>query len=61
MITLEQAEEIVEFLEESLSNTYFYENVEANENGYRCAINDIKEKYIDSVLDEVKMNIDLST
>jgi hypothetical protein len=53
MITLENAKEIVEFLEESLSNTYFHENAEANENGYKCAINDIKERYIESVLNNL--------
>ncbi len=47
MVEKWKAQEIVEYLEEQLSNSLFHENPEATENGYRCAINDIKEKYID--------------
>ena len=46
MVEKWKAQEIVEYLEEQLSNSLFHENPEATENGYRCAINDIKEKYI---------------
>lgn len=49
MITPEQANEIIEFLEENLTNNYFYDNAEANENGYRCAISDIKEHYTEGI------------
>jgi len=51
MVTLEQAKEIIEFLEESLSNSIFHnKDTNANKNGYQCAINDIKTHYIDSIL-----------
>ncbi len=43
-----KAQEIVQYLEEQLSNSLLHDDLfEAMENGYRCAINDIKEKYID--------------
>ena len=45
MVEKWKAQEIVQYLEEQLSNSLFHD--EANENGYMCAINDIKEKYID--------------
>lgn len=38
-----KAQEIVQYLEEQLSNSLFHKNPEAMENGF----NDIKEKYID--------------
>lgn len=48
MIEKWKAQEIVQYLEEQLSNSLLYDDLfEAMENGYRCAINDIKEKYID--------------
>ena len=49
MVEKWKAQEIVQYLEEQLSNSLFHDDFEANENGYRCAINDIKEKYIDEV------------
>ena len=45
MVEKWKAQEIVQYLEEQLSNSH--EDYEAMENGYRCAINDIKEKYIE--------------
>ena len=48
MVEKWKAQEIVQYLEEQLSNSLLHDDLfEANENGYRCAINDIKEKYID--------------
>ena len=47
MVEKRKAQEIVQYLEEQLSNSLFHEDHEAMENGYRCAINDIKERYID--------------
>lgn len=48
MVEKWKAQEIVQYLEEQLSNSLFHDDLfEAMENGYRCAINDIKEKYID--------------
>lgn len=46
MVEKWKAQEIVQYLEEQLSNSLFQDDFEAKENGYRCAINDIKEKYI---------------
>ena len=47
MVEKWKAQEIVQYLEEQLSNSLFHDDdFEAKENGYRCAINDIKEKYI---------------
>lgn len=51
MVEKWKAQEIVQYLEEQLSNSLFHDDFEANENGYRCAINDIKEKYIDEGCD----------
>lgn len=36
----------MQYLEEQLSNSLFHDNPESMEDGCRCAINDIKEKYI---------------
>ena len=47
MVEKWKAQEIVQYLEEQLSNSLFHKNPEAMEDGYRCAIQDIKEKYID--------------
>ena len=48
MVEKWKAQEIVQYLEEQLSNLLLNDDLfEAMENGYRCAINDIKEKYID--------------
>ena len=50
MVEKQKAQEIVQYLEEQLSNSLFHDDLfEAMEDGYRCAINDIKEKYIDEV------------
>lgn len=49
MVEKWKAQEIVQYLEEQLSNSLLHDDFEANENGYRCVINDIKEKYIDEV------------
>jgi len=38
--------ELINYLEEQLSNSYFHSNVESNINGYKCAINDLSE-YLD--------------
>lgn len=47
MVEKWKAQEIVQYLEEQLSNSLLHDDLfEANKNGYRCAINDIKEKYI---------------
>lgn len=47
MVEKQKAQEIVQYLEEQLSNSLFHGDLfEAMENGYRCAINDIKERYI---------------
>lgn len=51
MVEKWKAQEIVQYLEEQLSNSLFHKNPEAMEDGYRCAINDIKEKYIDEGCD----------
>ena len=52
MVEKWKAQEIVQYLEEQLSNSLLHDDLfEANENGYRCAINDIKEKYIDEGCD----------
>lgn len=45
MVEKWKAQEIVQYLEEQLSNSLFHKNPEAMEDGYRCVINDIKEKY----------------
>lgn len=45
MVEKWKEQEIVQYLEEQLSNSLFHKNPEAMEDGYRCAINDIKEKY----------------
>lgn len=47
MVEKWKAQEIVQYLEEQHSNSLFHKNHEAMEDGYRCAINDIKEKYIE--------------
>ena len=48
MVEKWKAQEIVQFLEEQLSNSLLHDDLfEDMENGYRCVINDIKEKYID--------------
>lgn len=47
MVEKWKAQEIVQYLEEQLSNSLFHDDFESMKNGYRCAINDIKEKYID--------------
>lgn len=47
MVEKWKAQEIVQYLEEQLSNSLFHKNPEAMEDGYRYAINDIKEKYIE--------------
>ena len=52
MVEKWKTQEIVQYLEEQLSNSLFHDDLfEAMENGYRCAINDIKEKYIDEGCD----------
>lgn len=51
MITVENAKEVIDFLEETLSNSLFKDD--AREKGYQCAITDIKEHYIDSVMNEL--------
>lgn len=35
--------EIIDYLEEQLSNSYFHNNLDGNINGYKCAINDLTE------------------
>jgi len=35
--------ELINYLEEQLSNSYLHNNMEANINGYQCAINDLAE------------------
>lgn len=47
MVEKWKAQEIVQYLEGQLSNSLFHDSSEVMENGYRCVINDIKEKYID--------------
>ena len=43
MVEKWKAQEVVQYLEEQLSNSLFHDDLlEAMENGYRCAINDIK-------------------
>lgn len=44
----EEKEYILTKINESLSNTYFHEDLEANKNGYKCCIEDLKE-----ILDEL--------
>lgn len=38
MVEKWKAQEIVQYLEEQLSNSLFHKNPEAMEDGYRCAI-----------------------
>ncbi len=48
MVEKWKAQEIVRYLEEQLSNSLLHDDLfESMEDGYRCAINDIKEKYIE--------------
>ena len=48
MVEKWKAQEIVQYLEEQLSNSLLHDDLfESMEDGYRCAINDIKEKYIE--------------
>lgn len=52
MVEKWKAQEIIQYLEEQLSNSLLHDDFfETIENGYRCAINDIKEKYIDEGCD----------
>ncbi len=47
MVEKWKAQEIVQYLEEQLSNSLLNDDLfEAMENGYRCAISDIKKRYI---------------
>ena len=47
MVEKWKAQEIVQYLEEQLSNSLLNDDLfEAMENGYRFAINDIKKRYI---------------
>ena len=48
MVEKWKAQEIVQYLEEQLSNSLLHDDLfESMEDGYRCAINDIKERYIE--------------
>ena len=52
MVEKWKAQEIVLYLEDQLSNSLLHDNLfEVKEDGYRYAINDIKEKYIDEGCD----------
>ena len=52
MIEKWKAQEIVQYLEDKLSNSLLRDDLfEVMEDEYRCAINDIKEKYIDEGCD----------
>lgn len=48
MVEKWKAQEIVQYLEGQLSNSLLHDDLfESMEDGYRCAINDIKERYIE--------------